>query len=226
MKIKYYLYKYKYEGHCTLISGSYDAKSKTVDIELTPEQEEYINLLVEVPVNYGFYSHIAYRHFNKVPRSYSQDDHTIKIVIPKSKVETVQKQSQQYQSKKYYANREKYVRRKREWQMRHFYFGMHSIVDQTRKAYLIQLTDQKKFWFPKSMVKEGNQYYAGLILEDMTLKDAETNEAINFKQVWQKLGSQKKAADYGGGVLGEEETTHIPPKLKPREVMIDDRLKR
>lgn len=225
MKVKYYLYKYKYEGHCTLISGSYNAKSKTVDIELDPEQERYINSLLEVPVDYGFYSRVAYRHFNKVPRSYDQDNHTVKILVPKHKVASVQKHSQQYKTKSYYANREKYVRRKREWRMHHFYFGMHNIVDQTRRAYLIQLPNQQKFWFPKSMVKENDKYYAGVILEKMTLKDAETDRNINVKQVWRQLGSQKKAVHYGG-VLNEKETTHIPPKLKPKKVTIDDRLKR
>lgn len=225
MRIKYYIYKYKYEGHCTLISDSYDSKSKTIEIELTPEQETYISSLSEVAVDYGFFVQVASRYYNKVPRSYDEDNHTIKILVPEDQVGMVKKHSQQFVTKWRKFNATKSVRRKREWRMRHFYFGMHSVVDQTRKAYLIRLSSDASFWFPKGLVRKYDGYYVGVIIDEITLKDAETDDSLSFKDVWRHLGNRKKALRQGG-VIDDQSDHHVPQKITPKEVKADDRLKR
>lgn len=225
MRIKYRIYKYKYEGHCTPISGSYDPKSKTIEIEMTPEQEAYINSLSEVAVDYGFFVQVASRYYNKVPRSYDEDNHTIKILAPEDQVGMVKKHSQQFTTKRQKANATKSVRRKREWRMRHFYFGVHNILDQTRKAYLIRLSSDASFWFPKGLVRKYDGYYGGVIIDEITLKDGETDDPLSFKDVWCHLGSRKKALRQGG-VIDDQSDHHVPQKIAPKEVKADDRLKR
>lgn len=110
---------------------------------------------------------------------------------------------------------------------RYFYFTNHDIEAMTAKGILIRLNNQVKFWFPKHYVSTEKNYYEGFIprwLEN-ELKKAGTPYSLSKYDIWQALGNPKRVAENTEPVALYEDH-HVPPKLKPKEVSADDRLKR
>lgn len=102
-------------------------------------------------------------------------------------------------------------------------FQKKAIKYETEKAFLIQTPRSKWLvWMPKSLVKQRNWYLSAFLPESMTFTLAyqEQKKSCSAKQLEIMFDGRYNIPSQ------EKVVTHVPPKLKPKKVKIDDSLKR
>ena len=109
-----------------------------------------------------------------------------------------------------------------------FYFTTDDVESVTPKAILIHLSDDKAFWFPRKLVWGNGNYFNARILDDMKLTDTNKDE-IKLVDLNKVLGDKKVAEKHGNeNHLDCDLSTiqHTPAHIEPKEVTINDSLKR
>lgn len=204
-----------------MIEGSYNTIEKTIEVEITPEQQDYVSSLRRIKVDCDFADR---KSLLTDYTNYKPGSSTVEAIVEPCKVAEVQEANRKFVKKK---RQEEQAERARRWarvKYNYFFFNTSDIVVMTRKAILIRMDEKTNFWFPKRYVTEKESYYQGHIPYCFSLKD-EHHIPLDKYEVWEALGDKDKAAQCGETVdLYEKD--HVPPKIKPKKVKVDDRLKR
>lgn len=204
-----------------MVEGSYNTIEKTIEVEITPEQQGYVSSLRRVKVDCDFAdrSNLLADYSN-----YQQGSSTVEAIVEPTKVAQVQEDNQKFVEKKRQAEHAERARKWAQERYNYFFFATSDVVAMARKAILIKINEGTNFWFPKRYVTEKGSYYQGHIPYHFSLKD-ERHRPLDKYEVWEALGDKDKAAQ-SGETVDLYEKNHVPPKIKPKKVEIDDRLKR
>lgn len=220
-RISWSLYNLLYKGHSSMIEGSYNTIEKTIEVEITTEQQNYIDSLQRVTVDCDFANEKGL-HADYI--NYREGSVFVDVIVEPDKVAKVKEANRKFVEKK---RQEEQAERARRWarvKYNYFFFNTSDIVTMTRKAILIRMNEKTNFWFPKCYVTEKESYYQGHIPYYFSLND-EHHIPLDKYAVWEALGDRNRAAQSGDAV-DLYEKNHVPPKIKPKKVEIDDRLKR
>lgn len=204
-----------------MVEGSYNTIEKTIEVEITPEQQDYVSSLRRVKVDCDF---AGQKNLHTDYANYTPGSSTVEAIVEPDKVAKVKEANRKFVEKKWQEEQAERARRWARVKYNYFFFNTSDIVTMTRKAILIRMNKKTNFWFPKCYVAEKENYYQGHIPYYFSLND-EHHIPLDKYDVWEALGDRNRAAQ-SGDTIDLYEKNHVPPKIKPKKVEIDDRLKR